>query len=151
MGNYDAIIIGHSQFERIPISDERQAAMLRSQLDDLENAIQSARYEQDGGRYTIKQIEKTRKTLQVRLEKLNKKEKKDSVVTFEELGVDHLYVDEAHSYKNAFLYTKMRNVAGIARTKHRNQQICSINVSIWMKLPVERGLLSQQVLRSATA
>ena len=117
MGNYDAIIIGHSQFERIPISDERQAAMLRSQLDDLENAIQSARYEQDGGRYTIKQIEKTRKTLQVRLEKLNKKEKKDSVVTFEELGVDHLYVDEAHSYKNAFLYTKMRNVAGIAQNE----------------------------------
>ena len=117
MGNYDAIIIGHSQFERIPISDERQEAMLRSQLDDLENAIQSARHEQDGGRYTIKQIEKTRKTLQVRLEKLNKKEKKDNVVTFEELGVDHLYVDEAHSYKNAFLYTKMRNVAGIAQNE----------------------------------
>ena len=117
MGNYDAIIIGHSQFERIPISDERQEAMLRRQLDDLENAIQSARNEQDGGRYTIKQIERTRKTLQVRLEKLNKKEKKDNVVTFEELGVDHLYVDEAHSYKNAFLYTKMRNVAGIAQNE----------------------------------
>ena len=117
MGNYDAIIIGHSQFERIPISDERQEAMLRRQIDDLENAIQSARNEQDGGRYTIKQIERTRKTLQVRLEKLNKKEKKDNVVTFEELGVDHLYVDEAHSYKNAFLYTKMRNVAGIAQNE----------------------------------
>lgn len=98
MGNYDAIIIGHSQFERIPISDERQEAMLRKQIDDLEMAIQSARYEQDGGRYTVKQIEKTRKTLQTRLEKLNQKEKKDQVVTFEELGVDHLYVDEAHSY-----------------------------------------------------
>ena len=80
-------------------------------------AIQSARYEQDGGRYTVKQIEKTRKTLQTRLEKLNQKEKKDQVVTFEELGVDHLYVDEAHSYKNAFLYTKMRNVAGIAQNE----------------------------------
>lgn len=117
MGNYDAIIIGHSQFERIPISDERQEAMLRKQVDDLEMAIQSARYEQDGGRYTVKQIEKTRKTLQTRLEKLNQKEKKDQVVTFEELGVDHLYVDEAHSYKNAFLYTKMRNVAGIAQNE----------------------------------
>ena len=74
-------------------------------------------YEQDGGRYTVKQIEKTRKTLQTRLEKLNQKEKKDQVVTFEELGVDHLYVDEAHSYKNAFLYTKMRNVAGIAQNE----------------------------------
>lgn len=117
MGNYDAIIIGHSQFERIPISDERQEAMLRKQIDDLEMAIQSARYEQDGGRYTVKQIEKTRKTLQTRLEKLNQKEKKDQVVTFEELGVDHLYVDEAHSYKNAFFYTKMRNVAGIAQNE----------------------------------
>ena len=117
MGNYDAIIIGHSQFERIPISDERQEAMLRKQIDDLEIAIQSARYEQDGGRYTVKQIEKTRKTLMTRLEKLNQKEKKDNVVTFEELGVDHLYVDEAHSYKNAFLYTKMRNVAGIAQNE----------------------------------
>ena len=117
MGNYDAIIIGHSQFERIPISDERQEAMLRKQIDDLEMAIQSARYEQDGGRYTVKQIEKTRKTLQTRLEKLNQKEKKDQVVTFEELGVDHLSVDEAHSYKNAFLYTKMRNVAGIAQNE----------------------------------
>ena len=117
MGNYDAIIIGHSQFERIPISDERQEAMLRKQIDDLEVAIQSARYEQDGGRYTVKQIEKTRKTLMTRLEKLNQKEKKDNVVTFEELGVDHLYVDEAHSYKNAFLYTKMRNVAGIAQNE----------------------------------
>lgn len=117
MGNYDAIIIGHSQFERIPISDERQEAMLRKQIDDLEIAIQSARYEQDGGRYTVKQIEKTRKTLMARLEKLNQKEKKDNVVTFEELGVDHLYVDEAHSYKNAFLYTKMRNVAGIAQNE----------------------------------
>ena len=117
MGNYDAVIIGHSQFERIPISDEKQEAMLQRQIDDLEMAIQSARYEQAGGRYTVKQIEKTRKTLQTRLEKLNQKEKKDQVVTFEELGVDHLYVDEAHSYKNAFLYTKMRNVAGIAQNE----------------------------------
>ena len=116
MGNYDAVIIGHSQFERIPISDERQEMMLRRQIDELEIAIQSAN-EEDGGRYTVKQIEKTRKSLEVRLEKLNQKDRKDRVITFEELGVDHLYVDEAHSYKNAFLYTKMRNVAGIAQNE----------------------------------
>ena len=96
MGNYDAVIIGHSQFERIPISDERQEMMLRRQIDELEIAIQSAN-EEDGGRYTVKQIEKTRKSLEVRLEKLNQKDRKDRVITFEELGVDHLYVDEAHS------------------------------------------------------
>ena len=117
MGNYDAVIIGHSQFERIPISDERQEAMLQHHIDELEMAIQNAKQEQDGERYTVKQIEKTKKSLMVRLEKLNKKEKKDNVVTFEELGVDHLYVDEAHNYKNAFLYTKMRNVAGIAQNE----------------------------------
>ena len=117
MGNYDAVIIGHSQFERIPLSDERQKMMLEHQIEELEQGIQDAKYESDGGRYTVKQIEKTRKTLQRRLEKLNAKEKKDDVVTFEELGVDHLYVDEAHSYKNAFLYTKMRNVAGIAQNE----------------------------------
>ena len=116
MGNYDAVIIGHSQFERIPISDERQEMMLRRQIDELKIAIQSAN-EEDGGRYTVKQIEKTRKSLEVRLEKLNQKDRKDRVITFEELGVDHLYVDEAHSYKNAFLYTKMRNVAGIAQNE----------------------------------
>ncbi|WP_420313804.1 DEAD/DEAH box helicase family protein [Blautia obeum] len=117
MGNYDAVIIGHSQFERIPISDERQEAMLLHQIDELEMAIQNAKQEKDGERYTVKQIEKTKKSLMVRPEKLNKKEKKDNVVTFEELGVDHLYVDEAHNYKNAFLYTKMRNVAGIAQNE----------------------------------
>ena len=111
------MIIGHSQFERIPISDERQEAMLLHQIDELEMAIQNAKQEKDGERYTVKQIEKTKKSLMVRLEKLNKKEKKDNVVTFEELGVDHLYVDEAHNYKNAFLYTKMRNVAGIAQNE----------------------------------
>lgn len=105
MGNYDAIIIGHSQFERIPISDEKQEAMLQRQIDDLEMAIQSARYEQDGGRYTVKQIERQENTADKAGETESEREK-DQVVTFEELGVDHLYVDEAHSYKNAFLYTK---------------------------------------------
>ncbi len=117
MGNYDAVIIGHSQFERIPLSEERQRAMIERQLEDLEDGIQAAKLESDGGRYTIKQLEKTRKTLERRLEKLNDTARKDDVVTFEELGVDHLYVDEAHSYKNAFLYTKMRNVAGIAQNE----------------------------------
>lgn len=117
MGNYDAVIIGHSQFERIPLSDERQKAMLQKQIDEITEGIQSAKLESDGERYTVKQLEKTRKGLQVRLEKLNNKEKKDNVVTFEETGVDRLFVDEAHSYKNAFLYTKMRNVAGIAQNE----------------------------------
>lgn len=117
MGNYDAVIIGHSQFERIPLSEERQREMIERQIDELEVGIQEAKMESDGGHYTVKQLEKTRKSLERRLEKLNNKEKKDDVVTFEELGVDRLYVDEAHYYKNAFLYTKMRNVAGIAQNE----------------------------------
>ena len=117
MGNYDAVIIGHSQFERIPLSDERQKAMLEQQIDEITQGIQEARYSRSGEGYTVKQLEKTRKSLNVRLEKLNNKEKKDNVVTFEETGVDRLFVDEAHSYKNAFLYTKMRNVAGIAQNE----------------------------------
>jgi N12 class adenine-specific DNA methylase len=117
MGNYDAVIIGHSQFERIPLSDERQKMMLERQIEELETGIQVAKMESDGSRYTVKQMEKTRKVLERRLEKLNDKEKKDDVVTFEELGVDRLYVDEAHFYKNAFLYTKMQNVAGIAQNE----------------------------------
>ena len=117
MGNYDAVIIGHSQFERIPLSDERQKAMLQNQIDEITEGIQATKSASEGERYTVKQLEKTRKSLQVRLEKLNNKEKKDNVVTFEETGVDRLFVDEAHSYKNAFLYTKMRNVAGIAQNE----------------------------------
>ncbi|MFQ9013360.1 MAG: DEAD/DEAH box helicase family protein [Lacrimispora saccharolytica] len=117
MGNYDAVIIGHSQFEKIPLSEERQKRMIEKQIDELEAGIQAAKLESDGGHFTVKQLEKTKKGLRRRLEKLEKKEKKDDVVTFEELGVDRLYVDEAHYYKNAFLYTKMRNVAGIAQNE----------------------------------
>ena len=117
MGNYDAVIIGHSQFEKIPVSEERQKRMIEKQIDELEAGIQAAKLESDGGHFTVKQLEKTKKGLRRRLEKLEKKEKKDDVVTFEELGVDRLYVDEAHYYKNAFLYTKMRNVAGIAQNE----------------------------------
>lgn len=117
MGNYDAVIIGHSQFEKIPLSEERQKRMIEKQIDELEAGIQAAKLESDGGHFTVKQLEKTKKGLRRRLEKLEKKEKTDDVVTFEELGVDRLYVDEAHYYKNAFLYTKMRNVAGIAQNE----------------------------------
>ena len=112
-GDYDAIIIGHSQFEKIPLSAERQRAVLESQIDEIEIAIKLAKKEQ-GENYTIKQMVKSRKSLEVRLEKLNEK-KKDDVVTFEELGVDRLFVDESHGFKNLFLYTKMRNVAGVAQ------------------------------------
>lgn len=117
MGSYDAVIIGHSQFERIPLSEERQKKIIEEQIEELEAGIQQAKLETDGSRFTVKQLEKTKKSLRRRLEKLENKEKKDDVVTFEELGIDRLYVDEAHYYKNAFLYTKMRNVAGIAQNE----------------------------------
>ena len=117
MGSYDAVIIGHSQFERIPLSEERQKKIIEEQIEELEAGIQQAKLESDGSRFTVKQLEKTKKSLRRRLEKLENKEKKDDVVTFEELGVDRLYVDKAHYYKNAFLYTKMRNVAGIAQNE----------------------------------
>ena len=115
-GDYDAVIIGHSQFEKIPLSVERQTAIIERQIDEIELAIEQTK-EDKGERYTIKQMEKSRKALQVRLDKLNDQTRKDNVVTFEQLGVDRLFVDESHSYKNLFLYTKMRNVAGIAQTE----------------------------------
>ena len=114
-GDYDAIIIGHSQFERIPLSVERQAAAIEKQIRDITMAIEDAEG-QEGTRYTVKQMEKTRKSLQTRLDKLNDQTRKDDVVTFEQLGVDRLFVYESHNYKNLFLYTKMRNIAGIAQT-----------------------------------
>ena len=115
-GDYDAVIIGHSQFEKIPLSQERQAATIERQIDEIELAMEQAKKD-NGERYTIKQMEKSRKALQVRLDKLNDQSRKDNVVTFEQLGVDRLFVDESHNYKNLFLYTKMRNVAGIAQTE----------------------------------
>ena len=114
-GDYDAIIIGHTQFEKIPLSHERQAAMIQAQIDEITTAIAEEKAEQ-GGRYTIKQMERTRKGLEARLKKLNDQSRKDDVVTFEQLGVDRLFVDESHFYKNLFLYTKMTNVAGIQTT-----------------------------------
>ena len=115
-GDYDAVIIGHSQFEKIPLSVERQTAIIEKQIDEIELAIEQTKADK-GERYTIKQMEKTKKSLQVRLDKLNDQTRKDNVVTFEQLGVDRLFVDESHNYKNLFLYTKMRNVAGIAQTE----------------------------------
>ena len=115
-GDYDAVIIGHSQFEKIPLSQERQVAIIERQIDEIELAIAQAKAD-NGERYTIKHMEKSRKSLLTRLEKLNDASRKDNVVTFEQLGVDRLFVDESHNYKNLFLYTKMRNVAGIAQSE----------------------------------
>lgn len=115
-GDYDAIIIGHSQFEKIPVSIERQRDILQKQIDEITDGIAQAKFNR-GEKFTIKQLEKTKKSLQVKLDKLNDQSRKDDVVTFEELGVDRLFVDEAHNFKNLFLYTKMRNVGGIAQTE----------------------------------
>ena len=115
-GDYDAIVIGHSQFEKIPLSPERQKAILQEQIDQVIEGIQEAKA-QDGERYTIKQLEKSRKSLEGRMAKLNDQSRKDDVITFEELGVDKLFVDEAHGFKNLFLATKMRNVAGIGQSE----------------------------------
>ena len=115
-GDYDAVIIGHTQFEKIPLSTERQAAMIERQITEIEMAIEAVKAEK-GERYTIKQMEKTKKSLNARLSRLNDTSRKDNVVTFEQLGVDRLFVDESHNYKNLFLYTKMRNVTGIAQTE----------------------------------
>ena len=115
-GDYDAVIIGHSQFEKIPLSAERQSSIIRQQIQEIRVAIETAKAEH-GERYTIKQMEKTKKSLTTKLEKLNNASKKDDVVTFEQLGVDRLFVDESHNYKNLFLYTKMRNVSGIAQSE----------------------------------
>ena len=115
-GDYDAIIIGHSMFEKIPVSIERQKQMIEKQIQDITNGIQDLK-QNHGERYSIKQMEKTKKSLMKRLESLNSADKKDDVVTFEELGVDRIFVDESHNYKNLFLYTKMRNVAGLSQTE----------------------------------
>lgn len=115
-GDYDAVIIGHSQFEKIPMSIERQMAVLQQQLDDIVDGIADIKRNR-GDRFSVKQLEKTKRSLQTKLQKLNDQSRKDDVVTFEELGVDRLFIDESHYYKNLYLYTKMRNVGGIAQTE----------------------------------
>ena len=114
-GDYDAVIIGHSQFEKIPISKERQERLLHEQIDEIEDGIRELQAA-NAERFTIKSLEKTKKSLEAKLKKLQDTSRKDDVITFEQLGIDRLYVDEAHSYKNLFLYTKMRNVAGLSAT-----------------------------------
>ena len=114
-GDYDAIIMGHSTFGKIPMSAQRQKKTLEKQLDTIVEGIQQLK-DDDAPRYTVKQLEKTKKNLKKRLEKLNDDARKDDVITFEELGIDHLFVDESHNFKNLFLYTKMRNVAGLSQT-----------------------------------
>ncbi|WP_445659470.1 helicase-related protein [Aeribacillus sp. FSL K6-1121] len=115
-GDYDAVIIGHSQFEKIPMSIEHQKKVLNEQIEDITNGIERLKRE-NGDKFSIKELERTKKSLNARLAKLNDQSRKDDVVTFEELGIDRLFVDEAHSYKNLFLYTKMRNVAGVGQTE----------------------------------
>ena len=115
-GDYDAVIIGHSQFEKIPLSLDRQIRMIEEQIEEIAAGIEALEAE-EGSYYSVKQMEKTKRGLETKLQRLNDRERKDDVVTFEELGVDRLFIDEAHNYKNLFLYTKMRNVAGIAQTE----------------------------------
>ena len=115
-GDYDAVIIGHSQFEKIPMSAARQEILIQRQIDEILDGIDEARRAK-AERYTVKQLERTKKQLEVKMAKLNDQSRKDSLVTFEELGVDRLFIDESHYYKNLYLYTKMRNVGGIAQTE----------------------------------
>ena len=115
-GDYDAVIIGHSQFEKIPMSIERQREQLENQLDDIERGIDDVQASK-GEQFTVKQLMKTRKAIKTKLEKLNDTKRKDTVIDFEQLGVDRLFIDESHFYKNLYLYTKMRNVGGIAQTE----------------------------------
>ena len=119
-GDYDAVIIGHSQFEKIPMSIERQREQLEKQLDDIERGIDDVQASK-GEQFTVKQLMKTRKAIKTKLEKLNDTKRKDTVIDFEQLGVDRLFIDESHFYKNLYLYTKMRNVAVSPRPKPRNQ------------------------------
>lgn len=115
-GDYDAVIIGHSQFEKIPMSIERQREQLEKQLDDIERGIDDVQASK-GEQFTVKQLMKTRKAIKTKLEKLNDTKRKDTVIDFEQLGVDRLFIDESYFYKNLYLYTKMRNVGGIAQTE----------------------------------
>ncbi len=115
-GDYDAVIIGHSMFEKIPLSIERQIASIKSQIDEIETALRTVKYS-TGDKFSIKQMEKTRKQLNIKMEKLNDRTKKDNVVTFEQLGIDRLFVDESHYYKNLYHYTKMRNVSGLSSSE----------------------------------
>ena len=139
-GDYDAIIIGHSQFEKIPISQERQERLLQEQIDEIEAGVQELRASH-AERFTIKQLERMKKQLETRLQKLTSATRKDDVVTFEQLGVDRLYVDEAHNYKNLFLYTKMRNVAGLSTTDAQKSSDMYLKCRYMDELTGGRGIV----------
>ena len=139
-GDYDAIIMGHSQAELIPMSQERQERMLRSQIEDITAGIEEAGRRNDN-RFTVKQLEKVKRSLEARLQKLNDTERKDDVVTFEQLGVDRLFVDEAHNYKNLFLYTKMRNVAGITTNEAQKSSDMFLKCRYMDEITGNRGVV----------
>ncbi len=139
-GDYDAVIIGHSQFEKIPVSQERQERLLRDEIDEIMAGIEEMERE-NGERFSIKQLEKSRKQLELKLEKLRAEDRKDDVVTFEQLGVDRLYVDEAHSYKNRFLDTKMRNVAGISTSESQKSTDMFLKCRYMDELTGGRGVI----------
>lgn len=139
-GDYDAVIIGHSQFERIPVSHERQERLLLQQMDEITEGIQELKRNR-GEQFSIKQLERTRKQLETRLKKLQAEERKDDVVTFEQLGVDRLYVDEAHSYKNLFLATKMRNVAGLSASEAQKSSDMFLKCRYMDELTGGRGIV----------
>ena len=139
-GDYDAVIIGHSQFEKIPMSVERQRAILQQQMQEIMMGIREAK-EEKAENFTIKQMEKTKKGLQAKLDKLNDQSRKDDVVTFEELGVDRIFIDESHYFKNLFLYTKMRNVGGIAQTEAQKSSDLFIKCRYLDEITGGRGII----------
>lgn len=138
-GDYDAVIIGHSQFEKIPVSIERQRMLLSRQLNEIVTGIIEAK-ESRAERFTIKQLEKTRRSVETKLKSLNDQSKKDDVITFEQLGIDKLFVDEAHFYKNLYLYTKMRNVGGIAQTEAKKSSDLFMKCRYLDELTGSRGI-----------
>jgi N12 class adenine-specific DNA methylase len=139
-GDYDAVIIGHSQFEKIPMSTQRQHTILQQQLDEITDGISELKSNR-GESFSIKQLEKTKKTIKLKIDKLNDQSRKDDVVTFEELGVDRIFIDEAHFYKNLFLYTKMRNVGGIAQTEAQKSSDLFMKCRYFDELTGGRGII----------
>lgn len=139
-GDYDAVIIGHSQFERIPVSQERQERLLREQIEDITDGIRELKYHR-GEQFSVKQLERAKRQLETRLKKLEAEDKKDHVVTFEQLGVDRLYVDEAQAYKNLFLFTKMRNVAGIAASEAQKSSDMFLKCRYMDEITGGRGII----------
>jgi N12 class adenine-specific DNA methylase len=139
-GDYDAVIIGHSQLEKIPMSRERQERLINEQLSEIEEGIDDLK-RNNGENFSIKQLEKTRKTLEARLKKLLEAKTRDDVVTFEQLGVDRLIVDEAHNFKNLFLYTKMRNVAGLSTSEAQKSSDLFMKCRYMDELTGNRGVV----------